>query len=312
MQCIFASQQGYAVAAGRLSCNLWAVPALLTGMIAKVLCVYSCCFFAAAPSLFAQQTQTAERPLRALAALQRVEVKVGETTREALVYAPAEAKVKAAPLVFVFHGHGGGMRQAALSFSMHTHWPEAIVVYPHGLPTVGRLTDPEGTKNGWQPRAGTNEDRDLKFFDALLAKLKADYKVDAKRIYSTGHSNGGGFTYLLWAERGDQFAAFAPSSAVMIQGVLKLKPKPVMHLAGEKDELVKYTWQQRMMEAVKKRDGCDTAGATWGENATRYESKGGTPVVTYIHSGGHEFARDAVPLVVKFFKEFALPEPKTP
>ena len=46
----------------------------------------------------------------------------------------------------------------------------------------------------------------------MLARLKTDYKVDDKRIYSTGHSNGGGFTYLLWAARGDVFAAFAPSA----------------------------------------------------------------------------------------------------
>jgi polyhydroxybutyrate depolymerase len=225
------------------------------------------------------------------------------------VYAPAGAREKAAPLVFVFHGHGGGMRQAALSFAMHTHWPEAIVVYPQGLPTVGQITDPEGKKAGWQPRPGVNEDRDLKFFDALLAKLKADYKVDDKRIYATGHSNGGGFTYLLWAERGDQFGAFAPSAAVMLQ-VRKLKPKPAMHLAGEKDELVKYAWQQRMMEAVRKVDGCEATGTAWGDHATRYASKGGTPVVTYIHGGGHEFARDAVPLMVQFFKEHTLGEAK--
>ncbi|MEI9864297.1 MAG: hypothetical protein WDN00_07025 [Limisphaerales bacterium] len=45
----------------------------------------------------------------------------------------------------------------------------------------------------------------MKFFDAVLARLKQDYKVDAKRIYCTGHSNGGGFTYLLWLARGDVF-----------------------------------------------------------------------------------------------------------
>ena len=79
-----------------------------------------------------------------------------------------------------------------------------------GLPTPGQLTDPEGKRNGWQKTVGDQKDRDLKFFDAVLTKLKADYKVDESRIYSMGHSNGGGFTYLLWAARGDQFAAFAP------------------------------------------------------------------------------------------------------
>jgi len=33
--------------------------------------------------------------------------------------------------------------------------------------------------------------KDLAFFDALLKKLTADYKIDPDRIYVTGMSNGG-------------------------------------------------------------------------------------------------------------------------
>ena len=101
---------------------------------------------------------------------------------------------------------------AARSFGYHTLWPEAIVVYMQGLPTPGK-TDPDGKQPGWQRLAGDQQDRDFKFFDAVLADLKKDYKVDAKRVYATGHSNGGGFTYLLWSTRGDIFAAMGPSAA---------------------------------------------------------------------------------------------------
>lgn len=240
-------------------------------------------------------------------ALQRVVVKVDNVEREALVCAPPAAKEKAAPLVFVFHGHGGSMQQAARSFAMHTAWPEAIVVYPQGLKTPGQLTDPKGERAGWQPGPGAEGDRDLKFIDALLAKVKADWKVDDRRIYSTGHSNGGGFTYLLWAERGEKFAAFAPSGSVMRQVAL-LKPKPAMHLAGEKDALVKYEWQTLMIQAVRKLNGCDNAGQKQSELATFYPSKSGTPVVTYIYPGGHQFPSEAVPQIVEFFKKHALPE----
>ena len=94
------------------------------------------------------------------------------------------------------------MKGAAANFAYHELWPEAIAVYMQGLNTPGALTDPEGKKPGWQKTVGDQNDRDLKFFDAVLATLKKDYKVDEKRIYATGHSNGGGFTYLLWAARG--------------------------------------------------------------------------------------------------------------
>ena len=232
--------------------------------------------------------------------------KVDGVERDGLVYVPEKAKSEQSPLVFVFQGHGGTARHAARTMSFHTAWPEAIVVYLQGLPTPGQLTDPEGKRAGWQRSTGDQEDRDLKFFDAVLASLRKDYQVDDKRIYSTGHSNGGGFTYLLWAARGDQFAAFAPSGAAALRGVNQMKPKPVLHVAGENDPLVKFTWQKGMIDALKKINGCGE-GAEWEKEklCTLYASKTGTPVVACIHPGGHEFLRDAPAIMVKFFKQHA-------
>ena len=181
---------------------------------------------------------------------------------------------------------------------MNRVWPEAISVYMQGLNTPGPLTDPEGKKPGWQNRSGGQGDRDLKFFDAVLKQLKRDHRVDEKRIYATGHSNGGSFTYLLWAERGDVFAAVAPSAAVATY-VNRLKPKPLLHLAGEQDALVKYEWQQRMMNAVRKLNGCEPEGKPWARLTTLYPSKTGTPVLTFIHPGGHQFHPDAPGLILR-------------
>jgi polyhydroxybutyrate depolymerase len=230
---------------------------------------------------------------------------VDGTTREALVYAPPAAKTTPTPVVFAFHGHGGTMQNSARRFAYHAHWPQAVVVYPQGLNTPGRLTDPEGKKPGWQSAAGDQKDRDLKFFDAVLASLKADYRVDEKRVYATGHSNGGGFTYLLWAARPDVFAAVAPSAATAGKVQKELTPLPVLHVAGEKDELVKFDWQKRTLEALRELNGCGADGQRWAGRCTLYPSKGGTPVVAYIHPGDHTFPTDAPPVIVKFFKEHA-------
>jgi polyhydroxybutyrate depolymerase len=171
--------------------------------------------------------------VRAADAPARQEWNVDGITREALVHVPAAAKTTASPVVFAFHGHGGTMRHAAATFAYHKHWPEATVVYMQGLNTPGILTDPEGKRPGWQRTFGDQDDRDLKFFDAVLATLKKDYKVDEQRIYATGHSNGGGFTYLLWAARGDVFAAVAPCAAAAKPDFKQhIKPKPVLHMAG--------------------------------------------------------------------------------
>jgi polyhydroxybutyrate depolymerase len=235
---------------------------------------------------------------------------VDGVTREGLLHVPASAKTKPTPIIFAWHGHGGTMRHALNSFGYDKLWPEAISVYLQGLNTPSRLVDPEGTKPGWQGLPGDQGDRDLKLFDAVLAQLKHDYKIDDRRIYSTGHSNGGGFTYLLWQNRGDVFAAMAPSSAFLVRmGGAELKPLPVLHVAGETDPLVKFSWQKLMMDKLIKGNDCG-AGHPWGDAkfCTEYTSAKGNPVVTCIHPGGHTFLPEAPALIVKFFKEHAKPE----
>ena len=236
--------------------------------------------------------------------LERQTWTVDGVTREALVRVPDHLPAGGAPLVFAYHGHGGSMRQASRSFPIHDKWPEAIVVYPQGLPTAGQLTDPNGERAGWQGRAGLEGDRDLKFFDVMLAGLREHYAVDAKRIYSTGHSNGGGFTYLLWAERGDVFAALAPSSALLGRGAgwQKLKPKPLLHVASPQDELVQFAWQERMLDYALKLNGCE-AFKPDAMGYTVYPSSTGNDVAVFLHPGGHRYPSDVAPeLIVKFFQ----------
>jgi polyhydroxybutyrate depolymerase len=233
---------------------------------------------------------------------EHISLTVDGVARTALVYAPANAKTASTPVVFVFHGHGGSAENAARTFAMNRHWPEAISVYMQGLDTPGQLTDPQGNRPGWQAAVGNQGDRDLKFFDALLARLKQDYNVDTNRIYCTGHSNGGGFTYLLWLARGNVFAAVAPSAAAA-KYATQLTPKPALIMGGEQDPLVKFAWQKLTMDAVRKVNGCAATGESWDKQCTLYPSKGGTPLATFTYPGGHEFNSASPALIVKFFKQ---------
>jgi len=233
----------------------------------------------------------------------RREWTVDSVTRQAFIVIPDKAATSPAPVVFGFHGHGGSMQNAARSFRIHHLWPEAIVVYMQGLNTPGQLTDPEGRKAGWQKQKGDQKDRDFKFFDAVLSSLKKDFLVDDKRVYSMGHSNGGSFTYLLWAERPDVFAALAPSGALSLQSRRTLKPKPMLHIAGDNDPLVKFAWQSMMIDSVKKLNQCAETGVSWEGVCTQYPSKIDAPVVTYITSGRHAFPKEAPALIVKFFQQ---------
>lgn len=228
--------------------------------------------------------------------------KIDGEIRSAIVYAPTTAKTQPAPLLFVFHGHGGTAELSARRNAFQEAWPEALVVYPQGLRTPGVLTDPAGERTGWQMLPGGQADRDLHFFDAMLADLRRDYRIDPKQIFVTGHSNGGGFTYLLWAVRGDELTAVAPTAAAAPRLLGQLKPKPAYLLAGENDPLVKFRWQQHTITAVLKLNQSGP-GQPWMPGAEWHPSPIGAPVVTFIHSGGHGYPGEATGQIVRFFHQ---------
>lgn len=238
-------------------------------------------------------------------ALNPWEMEVDGAKRTLLVYAPESAKKTAAPVVFAFHGHGGSAQGAARMFATNRNWPEAISVYMQGLNTPGRLTDPEGKKPGWQSRAGAQNDRDLHFFDAVLARLRTEYKVDEKRMFVCGHSNGGTFTYLLWAERGDLLAGVGPSGSLVAENRPKLKPKPAMHIAGQNDPLVKYEWQEATIAFVKQLNRCTGEGTPWAPNAQRWDPADGATFIAFVHPGGHGYPPEGAAQVARFFKEIS-------
>lgn len=232
-----------------------------------------------------------------------LEWNINGEVRKALVYIPAAAKTTPTPIIFAFHGHGGTMLNMYRTRGFEKLWPEAIFICPQGLNTPGILTDPEGKKSGWAMNDQLDENRDLQFFDAMLKTLRSDYKIDDNSIYATGHSNGGGFTYLLWAARANEFAAFAPTATAAGKFRSKLTPKPAFHLTGENDPLVKPFLQKLTYNTVLKVNGCTLDGVKLDSNATFYAGKNGDDVILFIHQGGHEYPLAANQPIIDFFKK---------
>ncbi len=232
---------------------------------------------------------------------------VNAEERTGLVHLPVLDKGLQAPLVFVWHGHGGTSQGAARQFRIHQHWPTAIVVYPQGLPTPSRLVDPEGLRSGWQSAGDPKTNRDILFFDAMLEDLVGRGIVDPELVFSTGHSNGGGFTYNLLVERGKRLAAIAPSSSASVRHRNRAFPKiPVFHVAGRKDRLVKMEWQQATIDHLLRFYDCGSP-KQWGgrSDCLEYVSKEGHTLVTYVHEGAHKMPEDAGALIVRFFQRHA-------
>jgi polyhydroxybutyrate depolymerase len=227
--------------------------------------------------------------------------------RHAIIYPPSAPHGRdKAPLIFAYHGHGDNAWFATEQFAFHTLWPEAIVVYPQGIPTPAD-SDPAGERRGWQHLPGEVNDRDLKFFDAMLRTLRWDFHVDDHRIYAAGFSNGGFFDYILWAKRPQIFAAFAPCAAALRSPVQISTRRPAMVVAGEKDDRVSFAEQQTTIATLREINGCAKTGQPWGEGAVQYPSASGTPVVALIHPWGHAVRRAATVMLVKFFQEHSLP-----
>jgi polyhydroxybutyrate depolymerase len=226
--------------------------------------------------------------------------------RTALVRVPAGVSGQLA-VVFCWHGHGGRATHSAARWDYEKADTTSILVFPQGLPTVSPLVDKTGRMPGWQTTVGGEGDRDIRFFDAMLADLKKQYPVDERRIFSMGHSNGAAFSYLLWQARPEVLAAIGSVAGSLRADAKIASPMPVIHVAGEKDPIVKFAWQQMTFAAVKRYDGCAEEGKPWAKegvlDATIFASSKGAPLVTAIHGGGHEYAKGSTELIVRFFKE---------
>jgi polyhydroxybutyrate depolymerase len=226
--------------------------------------------------------------------------------RDALVFAPAPtiAAVKH-PLVFGFHGHGGHMLGTSQLMHIQAIWPQAIVVYPQGLNTVS-IIDPTGSRPGWQGKAGDSNDRDLKLFDAMVATMKQKYTVDPRRIYTTGFSNGGVFSYLLWAERAKTIAAVGEVAGRLDSAETLTTPRALLAVAGREDTTDPFPLQVASIQAARQADGATGAGQPCGPYCTFYASPK-TPVKTFIHPMGHVYPPWASAQIVKFFKAHPRP-----
>ncbi len=215
--------------------------------------------------------------------LTRKEWTIDGVKRESLVALPA--KPAGAPVVFAFHGHGGTANHAARTWGLHRLWPEAVFVYAQGLPTR-TPRDLAGRLPGWQMGDfGLRPNRDKAFFEAMLATAQNEWKCDKKRIYVTGHSNGAGFTYYLWGQKPDLFAALAPVSGGGDRFLDTAKPCPVLIIGAKNDQIVPWETQDRAIQAAKKINGSRA------------------PVEVFLHENGHAYPAQAPEKIVAFFKK---------
>ena len=165
------------------------------------------------------------------------------------VYVPSTYDgVNPMPVLLFFHGGGGNATQGERTVNLRTTAEERgfILVRPEGY-APGIL--PVRTWNAGACCAGAVEAGidHVAAVRAILDRVEAEWRVDADRVYATGHSNGGMMAYRLACQLSDRIAAIAPNSSYLVDRDLEAEPPreqfacnpsrpvPVMHMHGDAD-----------------------------------------------------------------------------
>lgn len=191
-------------------------------------------------------------------------LKMEEQNRTYLVHIPKEYDPKKpAPVVLALHGAAMNGSMMVWFSGLNKKADEAgfIVVYPSGTGVGPFLTWNSG---GFKGRMAANKPDDVVFIGKLLDDLGTVVRVDDKRVYACGMSNGGMMCYRLAAELSERIAAVAPVAGTI--GIDECKPKrpvPVLHFHGSKDTIVPFEMVKGKTPSFMKLKGVEESIQTW-------------------------------------------------
>ena len=143
-------------------------------------------------------------------------------------------------MIFVFHGFGGSndMIMYYSEFNSISERENFIVVYPQGSSFWGY---PHWNVGGW---TNTSSVDDIGFVDFLIELISQEYNLNQKKIYATGMSNGGFFSFLLACQLSQKIAAVASVTGSMTnetyQNCDPSKEVPILQIHGTNDPIVIY------------------------------------------------------------------------
>lgn len=249
-----------------------------------------------------------------------IDITVNGLQRSYWLYVPDGCPTNA-PLVIAMHGTTGHSTDNSPRFNEIADKEKFIVAYPQGrelyFPVFG------GNATGWEATGEYSEDVD--FIRSVVTEVSDKYKVDRKRVYCCGFSNGGMNTYSLTNFCTDIFAAFASISGFPINEFhhrhVSARPVPFLHIHGKADDFVKYSLVPAVIDNMVARNGaCPVPERT--SVAGKYDKNvyaaqdGGFPVIFYEVDGmGHnDFTTNTEEgnsslTMWNFFKQYTLDSP---
>ncbi len=153
-------------------------------------------------------------------------IELGGSTREYLLHLPRSYESSDNfPLVIALHGYTDNPRLMEFysGFSRKAEKENFIVVYPYGTKSE---TDKNLSWNGGSccGNGVLSNIKDVEFINSLTDELLDKYKIDPKKVYVVGFSNGGLLTYRIASETPERYKAFAVVSGTIGGKVYKKLP----------------------------------------------------------------------------------------
>ena len=161
--------------------------------------------------------------------------------RSFLIYVPTNIKENA-PLVVAIHGYTSSAK-TLMGYSGINQVADKegfLVAYPQGTKDS---RDNNFFNVGYEFHSDSKVN-DVNFIREIVLNLTKDYKLNSKRVFATGMSNGGDMSYLLACTSSDLFTAVAPVAGVMMKDTLEncnpVKKIPIFEIHGTKDSISKF------------------------------------------------------------------------
>ncbi len=150
---------------------------------------------------------------------------------------------KGAPLVIMLHGYSASGSLEELYLKITAESEKRGFLYAH----------PDGTKDSMGNQFWNATDAccnfnastidDSAYITKIITDVQAAYKVDPKRIYLVGHSNGAFMSYRMACEHGDLIAGVASLAGAMYTDVTKCaaaNPVSLLEIHGTADMTISY------------------------------------------------------------------------
>jgi len=194
------------------------------------------CISPAAPTATATPAPTAEPGTT------EHDLTVNGLARSYLLHVPPGIdRLQPVPVVFAFHGLGGNPADevSRSGFDPVADTNHFLVLYPTGSGDDSSWN--AGSCCGLHNSALENKVDETAFVQQMLADLGASFRVDPKRVYAMGFSNGAALAYRLACEMSDTIAAIAANAApMMVDACQPRQPVAVMHVHGLADFIVPF------------------------------------------------------------------------